>query len=96
MSDRFNIASGELEEVRARCEELGEMMAIALVSPPPNFPAMAEALLGGVHNIVPAVHPPAFTAFTHSLLPGFPHTALKLSWYSTFVLKLMVSNVSPV
>ncbi|XP_045133529.1 uncharacterized protein LOC123517488 isoform X2 [Portunus trituberculatus] len=93
IEDRFNLASGELEEVRTRCEKLNEVMAAALVSPPDQFSAMAEALLWGVHGIVPMVDPPAFTAFTHNML-GLPQPTLRLSWYSLFMLRLMEYNFS--
>ncbi|XP_063861487.1 uncharacterized protein LOC135101449 isoform X1 [Scylla paramamosain] len=93
IEDRFNLASGELEEVRARCEKLNEVMAAHLVSPPAHFPAMAEALLWGVHDIVPVVDPPAFTAFTYNLL-GLPLPTLRLSWYSVFMLRLTEYNFS--
>lgn len=92
-SGRFNLASGGLEEVRARCEELREEMAAGLTSQSPHFASMTEALLWGVHDVVPLVDPPAFTAFIHDVLE-LPRPALKLTWYSTFILKLMVRNPS--
>lgn len=92
-SGRFNLASGDLEEVRARCEALREEMAAGLASPPPQFASMTEALLWGVHDVVPLVDPPAFTAFIHGVLE-LPRPAQKLTWYSTFILKLMVRNPS--
>ncbi|XP_050738474.1 uncharacterized protein LOC127009423 [Eriocheir sinensis] len=91
IEDRFNLASGGLEEVRSRCEALREEMAAGLASPPPHFASMSEALLWGVHDVVPLVDPPAFTAFIHGLL-GLPRPALDLTWWSTFILKLMEWN----
>ncbi|XP_042219977.1 uncharacterized protein LOC121864878 isoform X1 [Homarus americanus] len=96
IEDRYNLASGELEEVRAKCNAVAEkVIAEGLINPPDHFGAMAESMLQGVHMIVPVVDPAATIAFTHHLL-ALGHDTQKLSWYSTIFLYLNIWNLGVV
>ncbi|XP_071546079.1 uncharacterized protein [Panulirus ornatus] len=90
IEDRFNLGSGELEEVRAKCKAVLEVVIVAgLTRPPHHFSTMTDVMLQGVHMIIPAVDPPAFLAFTYHLL-GLHHDTTNLSWCSTFILNFMI------
>ncbi|XP_069183723.1 uncharacterized protein [Procambarus clarkii] len=89
IEDRYNLGSGEVEEVRGKCEAVMKaVITVGLTSPPEQFPEMADTVLQGVHMIVPAVDPAAFLAFIHHLL-AVDHDQ-NLSWYSTFMLYNMI------
>lgn len=89
IDDRYNVCSGELEEVRRRCKAILKTVIVeGLRNPPEDFAIMADNMLHGIHMITPTVDPAAFVAFTHHLF-SLQCSSQSLSWYSTFMFNLM-------
>jgi len=92
IEDRFNLATGSIEEVKENCHAVvHHIMIPGLVAPPPNFPPMADAMLDGVHDIVPVVDPSAFMGFMKHII-GIDHDIQKSAWHSRFFFNLMIWN----
>ena len=88
---RFNLGFGSLEDVRQNCHAVvHQLIAPSMDNPPDGFSPMSDVLLDGVHFIVPAVDPPAFTNYTKRVL-GLRTSEKGLSSYSRFIFNLMVS-----
>lgn len=76
--------------MKTNCHALVHKIIIpGLVTPPPEFPQMADAMLHGIQMIVPVMDPPAFTEFTKYII-GIGHSTSKLSWHSRLNFNFMV------
>ncbi|XP_066982389.1 uncharacterized protein [Macrobrachium rosenbergii] len=92
IEDRFNLAFGSVDEVRRNCHAVVHQMIIpSMKTPPDGFAPMSDALLDGVHLMVPPVDPSAFMNFTKSLL-GLEEDLQSLTVYSRFILNVMMWN----
>ncbi|XP_063585865.1 uncharacterized protein LOC134763235 [Penaeus indicus] len=94
IEEKYNLAKGSIEDVKTNCHALVHKIIIpGLVTPPPEFHQMADAMLHGIHLIVPVMDPPAFTEFTKCIF-GIGYSTSKLSWHSRFIFNTMKWNFS--
>lgn len=94
IEEKYNLAKGSIEDVKTNCHALVHKIIIpGLVTPPPEFPQMADAMLHGIQMIVPVMDPPAFTEFTKYII-GIGHSTSKLSWHSRLNFNFMKWNFS--
>ncbi|XP_064099752.1 uncharacterized protein LOC135210816 [Macrobrachium nipponense] len=92
IEDRYNLAVGTVDQVKNNCHAiLHQIIVPSMETPPDGFKPMSDALLDGVHIMVPPVDPLAFMSFTSSLL-GLPENKQSLPLYSRFIFTLMMWN----
>ncbi|XP_066986880.1 uncharacterized protein [Macrobrachium rosenbergii] len=92
IEDRYNLAVGTADEVKNNCHTiLHQIIVPSMETPPDGFKPMSDALLDGVHIMVPPVDPMAFMSFTGSLL-GLQENEESLPLYSRFIFSLMMLN----
>ncbi|XP_029048214.1 LOW QUALITY PROTEIN: uncharacterized protein LOC114878496 [Osmia bicornis bicornis] len=99
MEDKYNICSGNVEEVRALCRRLlDEIFLPALARGNKDFDKMSYLLIESLWPINPFIEPSAFVAFTFILASSSAtnnNHSLKIdtssmSWYSRFILNLQL------
>lgn len=92
IEDRYNLAYGGLEEVRRNCHAVVHQFIIPSISRPPSeSSSMSDAMLHGVHKIVPVVDPSAFQRFTWQLF-NLNQGDVEIRFYSRCILNLMICN----